>query len=570
VQLNSWSADFRESFANYGASYLYLLYIDERFGHDTISMISHSPLKSLASVDEALALKNTNVDDVFADWIVANYVNDTSVEDGRFGYNTETLIPICPRRRLAENLTQPPHNTLKQYSANYVELEGEGDFTIDFQGDPEVQVIPTNPLNGNWLFWSNNGDRSAMTLTREFDLTGVEKAKIIYNSWHDLSEGDAGLLEVSNDGGTTWKLLEASSMKRNPEYDMDFPHYFGGSGGSNENPLWEQEQADLSDWGGQKVLIRFDYVTTLKSIGAGWAVDNIRIPEIGYSTDLESDDGGWLTDGWARSDNMVPQKWTVAVVETRDGTKITRLPLDGTNATSTAVSLPTGGGKATIIIGAMAPWTQVPARYSLKIGGTGKMISLKPPPGILFAENFESACTSFDSYILPDYRFGYQNGLYEMALEVEEATIATFPHMKFEDFSLEVDTTMVKATKDSQVNVLLRYKDDNNFYLFAIGNDGKYELGVVDAGGWTQIIKPTASDLIKTGDGAQNHIKIIFNKSKLSISINGTLVQTLEDNTIRSGDIGLSITTKKFTGTDAQKRETQVITHFDNLVIERP
>lgn len=570
VQLNSWSQDFRQSYANYGAGYLYLLYIDERYGNDTISAIAHSPLKSLASVDEALAAKGTSVNDVFSDWIVANYVNDTSIEDGRYGYKTEKLIPVCPRRRLAENLTQPPHTTMKQYSANYVELEGAGDFTIDFQGDTEVQVIPTNPVNGDWLFWSNVGDNSNMTLTHEFDLTSVAKARLQYNTWYDMSERDSGGVEISTDSGQHWELLKASSSKPDPDLGTHVPDYSGGSGGSNDNPLWLQETADMSDYAGKKVLVRFDYVTSGKSTGSGWAVDNIRVPEIGYSTDFESDDGGWQSNGWVRSDNKVQQKWTVSIVQTDGGTTVTRLPLDGKNSASTSVSLPAGGGKATIIIGAMAPWTHVPARYSLKIGGTGKMISLKPPPGILFQEDFQNACSSFDSFILPDYRFGYQNGIYEMEIKSEDTNIVTQPHMKFDDIVLDVDVTQVKVTKDSSTGVMCRFQDINNFYLFTIGNDGKYEILVADRGRYRQLVKPTSAPQIHTGEGATNHLRVACDKTKLALSINGDLVKTVEDSTIRAGDIGLTLSTNKFTGTDEQKRKTSVVTDFDNLVVKRP
>ncbi len=569
VQLNAWSDDLRESYSHYGAGYLYLLYIDEQYGDGTISAIAKSPLKSLQSVDDALAAKSTSADEVFANWIVANYLNDTSVDDGKFGYKTEALNPVCPRRRLAESKLQPPRLELAQYSPAYVELEGSGDFKISFTGDKEVSLIPTNPKSGKWFWWSGNADNSAVTLTHEFDLTGKQAATLTYQTWYDIDDRDEGVVMASADNGQTWTFLDASSMEHLREVDKLGPHYVGGSGGGVENPIWSNEKIDLSAFAGKKILVRFQYNTDVKVTGHGWAIDDVRIPEIGYQSSFEDDDGGWTADGWARIDNKVPQKWAVWLVEYSPATKVTRLELDGNNSVQAPITLP-DNGRATIIVGAMAPLTHVAAKYSLQIGGTGKMTSISAPPGVLFQDDFTNPCGKFTSFILPDYQYGYQDGVFRAEIKTEETQILTRAQQDFSNITMDVDTTFVKPTKDSTIGLICRYVDNNNYYLFTISNEGKYQILLVKDGVSDPLAPSTQADAIKTGEGAKNHIQVTCNDTTLSLTVNSSLLESVDDNTFTKGDIGLTAATYKFEGTNEEKKALDMVVTFDNLVVTRP
>jgi len=569
VQLNTWSRDERESYSHYGAGYLYLLYIREQYGDDTIGAIAKSPFKSLQAVDNALADKGTSADDVFSNWIVANYLNDPSVAEGQFGYNTETLNPVCPRRRMAESRSQPPRSEMKQYSPAYVELEGYGDFTISFTGEKEVSLIPTNPQGGQWFWWSGNAENSAVTLTHEFDLTDKESATLDYLTWHNIEDGDTGVVMASEDSGVTWKFLDATSMQHIEEIKNIGPYYAGGSGGGVENPIWSREKADLSAFAGKKILVRFQYNTDLNASGHGWAVDNVRIAELGYTSNFEEDDGGWVAEGWARVDNKVPQKWAVWLVEYEPAVKVTRLELDGDNAVQTSVTLPPNG-RATIIIGAMAPLTQVNAKYSLQIGGTGTMTEINAPPGVLFQDDFENPCGTFTSFILPDYEYGYLDGVFKMRIGIEDTRIQSSAGQEFSNLAMEVDTTFVKPAPGATLGVMCRRVDKRNYYLFEITADGKYMIGAVVDGFYQELYPATEADSIQTGDGAQNHLRVVCDKDTLSLTVNDSVLGTVEDTTFTKGDIGFMASTAPFEGSREAQRELEMVATFDNLVVTRP
>jgi hypothetical protein len=44
------------------------------------------------------------------------------------------------------------------------------------------------------------------------------------------------------------------------------------------------------------------------------ALDDFAIPAIGYQSNLETDDGGWIAEGFVRVQNLLPQSFTVSII----------------------------------------------------------------------------------------------------------------------------------------------------------------------------------------------------------------------------------------------------------------
>ncbi len=556
VQLNSWSADFRASYSNYGAGYLYLLYIWERLGNEIIRDIAQSPAAGLEAINAALAPHGLSADQMFGDWIVANYVNNPEIEDGRYGYRSENLMPICPRTRLAQAQTIPPVMTLPQYTANYIEIEGVGDFEINFRGGQEVGLISANAYSGKSFWWSNRADGSNMTLTKAFDLRNPSKATLQFWTWYEIDEGDAGIVSISTDGGQTWEFLTSPNMSQTQEDDIIA--YSGASGGGSHG-LWVNESIDLSPYVGKEALIRFEYITDIKVTGLGWAIDNIRIPELNYQYDVEQPEDGWMADGFLRAANRVPQNWAVSLVTYEGGTPhVQRLTLDAQGRTRAAVTLTEDVRRATLIVGAMAPATGVPASFHIDIGGTGVMDSLRNPPGVLLQDNFESPCSTFVSFILPDYSYLYQSGRYEMRVETEETAIWGPAQQEFSDIVLDVDTIQFEPARDSSTGVLCRVQDQFNFYGFEIRNDGTYRVFALVEGQLEALQDWTDSPAIQRGRDAQNHLQASCIDDELSFTVNGTLLGNYTDSRLRRGDIAFIAVTYE---------EGGLWVAFDNLVV---
>ena len=123
VSLRIWDSKVE----NYGAAYLFLTYISERFGGlATITDIFKSESQDIEGIEKVLSahgVKDT-FRDVFSDWVVANYLDDTDLADGRYGYST---LDINLKSSVTENQYPIVQKSLSElaWSAKYVEFKPE-------------------------------------------------------------------------------------------------------------------------------------------------------------------------------------------------------------------------------------------------------------------------------------------------------------------------------------------------------------------------------------------------------------------------------------------------------------
>jgi bacillopeptidase F (M6 metalloprotease family) len=256
-------------------------------------------------------------------------------------------------------------NSANQYSADYTVLTNlSGAQSLDIRVDvpAEVQLIPTDAASGRWIWYSNRGDMSDTTLTRAFDLSGVSSATLHYKAWYHLEDQwDYAYILASADNGATWDFLTTPhSTDANPHSSAYGPGYTGQS----EN--WLDESISLDAYTGKTILLRFEMITDDAISQPGLAIDDVQIPEIGYSSDFETDGGGWEASGWIRVDNRLPQQaWVQAVQQTPNDVTVTRwlAPLES------RWSLPLAGGvqQVTLIVAPFAPVTTVTMPYTLTV-----------------------------------------------------------------------------------------------------------------------------------------------------------------------------------------------------------
>src|SRR5205807_9485504 len=99
-----------------------------------------------------------------------------------------------------------------QFGADYIQLAAPANgskLRVDFSGQKETPIIPAPAHSGSGIWWSNRGDLADTTMTRTFDLTGLDKATLDCYLWFDIEQDfDYGYIEASTDGGTTWDTLK--------------------------------------------------------------------------------------------------------------------------------------------------------------------------------------------------------------------------------------------------------------------------------------------------------------------------------------------------------------------------
>ncbi len=374
LQLNDWPNDPNATQPHYGASFLYLTYFLDRFGEQATQALVKNPKNGFDSVDDVLKQINATdpqtgnaitADDFFMDWAATNYLLDGSVGDGRYNYksynesgrvNTETPFASCPSDTISR--------TVHQYGVDYMVIDCQGDYTLHFEGATHAGVLPVDAASGQYFFWSNKGDESNMTLTREFDFSSVSgPITFTYNTWFDIEKDyDFLYVEVSSDGGQTWQIITTPSGTG--EDPTGNAYGWGYSGKSNG---WVEEKLDLSQYAGKKVQIRFDYVTDAAVNGEGLMLDNVSIPEINYATDFETDNGGWDANGFVRIENFLPQTFRLTLILEGGKTIVQNITLSADQTADIPLSISGDVNRAVLIISGTTRFTREEASYKLQI-----------------------------------------------------------------------------------------------------------------------------------------------------------------------------------------------------------
>ena len=111
---------------HYGAGLLFTTYIYERFGLAALQAFAARPENGFDALDAQFADMDIDLDanTFFADWVLANYLRDERLGDGRYGYPLLSKVDLLPPV-LQGRVTQLPaliqdHNN--QYATDYYEL----------------------------------------------------------------------------------------------------------------------------------------------------------------------------------------------------------------------------------------------------------------------------------------------------------------------------------------------------------------------------------------------------------------------------------------------------------------
>ncbi len=184
VQLNAWSNQPSELARHYEASYLFWSYVTGRAGGP-----SGLPglLETCARGEELFQrflerqAGGQGFDRLFADWTVANLLDDPALDDGRYAYpDAEVRVSVTATLARGGRV----QGLVPQYAANYLELPpGGGPFR--FTGAAAVPLVGTGDAAAT-VWWSNRSDSLDSTLTRRIDLGGLDRASARFQVWYDL------------------------------------------------------------------------------------------------------------------------------------------------------------------------------------------------------------------------------------------------------------------------------------------------------------------------------------------------------------------------------------------------
>jgi hypothetical protein len=126
--------------------------------------------------------------------------------------------------------------------------DGELHNTAWWCGDELINMYPANMNN-------------ELILEDTIDLSKAFEADILFSTWHNLSMADIGYLEISNNGGAAWDLIDS----------------FMGDSKVDNTIRWIDKSYEIDQWIGAEIKIRFRFVSDSSFEAEGWYVDDLRI-----------------------------------------------------------------------------------------------------------------------------------------------------------------------------------------------------------------------------------------------------------------------------------------------------
>ena len=281
--------------------------------------------------------------------IIAEYTGNSDWEEKSYDISTYNTSDVVIRFRFFSNESI----TDRGWIINDVSIVGDG--TIRFSDDFELGTgkwIIERLRAGDWwqrVVKSKIGDPSniaywcgdelagmypanldnVLVLKSSFaiDLSKAFEADVVFSTWYNISEGDLGTLEISDDDGASWDLLDS---------------FTGESGG------WTTKSADITSWIGGDIRIRFRFMSDDSSESEGWYVDDVKIvAKLDFDPPVTSCTlaGTMGQNDWYTSTVQI----TLTAVDGGSGVKNTYYKLDGgIQTTYTSPITVSGDGPHTI------------------------------------------------------------------------------------------------------------------------------------------------------------------------------------------------------------------------------
>ncbi len=332
---------------NYGASYLFQLYLYEKYGGaDFVSALVREPANGIEGITKTLAALGyqDGFNEVFDSWTIANYLDDTRKADGKYGYNTLDIGTIDTWGYSIEYVLSnfwwgSPDNAPfsvksdwlggiepQPYTANYFRFNNKEVADISIEGE---DFTGTLAHSGNYEWYSGAKAWAWRSFYRTFDIP-MGGATLNFSTFYEIEEDwDYGYVEVYDRNTSEWFTLDATGTVDYVAHAQDNPNVPAGrepmdykaagrwhafTGNSNG---WIPVSMDLTSFAGHKIDIYFrtwqDGAFTLPMM----YVDDISIPEVGFFDNVELGENGWTPDGWYTTDGIQRNGFGVTTIDTK-------------------------------------------------------------------------------------------------------------------------------------------------------------------------------------------------------------------------------------------------------------
>jgi len=181
---------------------------------------------------------------------------------------------------------------------------------------------------------------------------------------------------------------------------------------------------------------------------------------------------------------------------------------------------------------------------------------------LLFRDRFGNENGGWGSESQSTFDRGYQRGEYFIEVYEPDWLAWARPHERFTDVDIEVEAHQVAGSPDGHFGALCRFRAPDDFYYFAVSDDGYYAIMRVENGEAEVLtgdgMLPSAA--IQTG-GAVNVIRAVCMREQLTLYVNDEQVASVTDDAFQRGDVGLGV---------GAGPAGAIRVHFDNFTVAAP
>lgn len=343
VSLTFWGGALED----YGASYLFALYLYEHYGGvPFISALVQEQANGIEGIENTLAAFGCkdSFDEIFDNWTVANYVDDTRKAGGKYGYESLEIGTIdtwgYSIEYVLSNLWVGPPAMVpfavpsdwffgiepQPYTAHYFRFNSDDSAVISIDGD---DFAGTTAYSGTYEWYSDAEAWAWRSFYQTFSIPSGGATLNFYTFYEIEDDWDYGYVEVYDQDTDEWYTLDAPGTVNYVAYAQDNPntpsgrepsdyeaagrwHAFTGYSGG-----WIPVSMDLSPFAGHTIDLYFrtwqDGAFTLQMM----YVDDISIPEIGFFDDVEAGEDGWTADGWYVTDGILANGFGLVAIDTK-------------------------------------------------------------------------------------------------------------------------------------------------------------------------------------------------------------------------------------------------------------
>ena len=308
-----WWSESGTNAPYYGSSFLFSMYLYDRFGEDLIRELVKIPENGLTSLDQALQHSGFSftADDVFQQWSAALLAQLLQTPVREWDYRSYAFPQdgiyrdVRPLKCGVSELHETAQYGLRMYSSSC-----EGPFRVTVAGSTESPVTALNIPGGNSAWWGGAVNNSMALLSRTFELNNASApVSFEYDANFSIENGyDYYYLLLTDAQGRVSRLSPSTVTAADPAGQ----NLGGGTTGRSYGTV--HESIDLSPWIGQQVRLTFVYLTDTAGLGDGLLLDNFRIAAIGFTDNAETDDGGWQAEGFSRISASVPQRYSLVIL----------------------------------------------------------------------------------------------------------------------------------------------------------------------------------------------------------------------------------------------------------------